>query len=107
MNDIDANKFYNDLKSVYGFRDEKGTILPWIICDLVRLWNLRVPKGLKLSKNSRDMLNKLGLSPPMTLMLKIIHMSTQPCSPSLRIAKKIKIKIFVIVALYTKTINHC
>lgn len=61
--DIDADRFYNDLKGVEGFGDEEGTILPWIICDLIRLWNLRVPKDLKLSKNSKEMLEKLGLTP--------------------------------------------
>jgi len=61
--DIDADEFYEDLKRIKGFGFEEGTILPWVVCDLMRWWNLRAPKELKLSKNSREMLEKLGLSP--------------------------------------------
>lgn len=63
LRDVDADEFYNDLKRVEGFRAEEGKILPWVISDLVRVWDLEVPKDLKLSENSREMLKKLGLEP--------------------------------------------
>jgi len=63
LRDVDADEFYNDLKRVEGFRAEEGKILPWVISDLVRVWDLEVPKDLKLSENSREMLEKLGLEP--------------------------------------------
>ena len=63
LRDVNADEFYNDLKSVKGFGAEEGKILPWIISDLVRVWDLEVPKDLKLSENSRETLEKLGLEP--------------------------------------------
>jgi len=60
--EIDANELYTELKDIEGF-SEDGTILPWIICDLVRIWNLKVPKDLKLSEKVIKELEKLGLSP--------------------------------------------
>ncbi len=63
LRDVDADDFYNDLKSVKGFGAEEGKILPWVVSELVRVWDLEVPKDLKLSENSREMLEKLGLKP--------------------------------------------
>ena len=44
LSEIDPDKLYNELKSVHGFGSEEGIILPWSICDLVRLWKMRTPK---------------------------------------------------------------
>ncbi len=63
LSKIDSDKFYNELKNVHGFGSEEGVILPWSVCDLVRLWKMEVPKNLKLSKRVVDVLSKLELSP--------------------------------------------
>ncbi len=63
LSKIDSDKFYNELKNVHGFGSEEGVILPWSVCDLVRLWKMEVPKNFKLSKRVVDVLSKLELSP--------------------------------------------
>ena len=60
---INPDELYSELKNIYGFRTESGVILPWAVCDLIRLWRMRVPKNLKLSVRAVEKLKEFDLSP--------------------------------------------
>jgi len=36
-------------------------IRAWVICELCRIWNLKVPSNLSLSPNTKKLLESLGL----------------------------------------------
>ncbi|RLI45086.1 hypothetical protein DRO64_02975 [Candidatus Bathyarchaeota archaeon] len=59
LSDIDPEEFLQDLKKVKGLGD---WLTFYLICELNRLWGLRIPKGLKLPEKYRQLLMRLGLS---------------------------------------------
>ena len=62
LKNVDANKFVEDLAKIYKFRAKEGEILPFAISQLCRVWGLQPPKDLELSRNTKEVLRKLGLS---------------------------------------------
>ena len=54
-------KFYEELRKIPILRgDEIG---PWIALELVRNYNLKLPKNIELPKSTKDCLKVLGLTP--------------------------------------------
>jgi len=59
LSDINSEEFFEDLKKVKGLGD---WLRFYLICELNRLWGLRIPEGLKLPEKYKQLLMRLGLS---------------------------------------------
>jgi len=59
LSDIDPDEFYKDFKDIRGVGERVSL---WGTCELCRIWNLKAPSDLRLPPDTREKLEKLGLS---------------------------------------------